>query len=498
MAALSQRIRAMILAGTGRRPHASRSWKTAGPGGPAASGRARPGWLARLTGRSPSAGQPPDHSGPAGSVSGRHIAGRRRMAVLLVLALSLVAGLASFRIGTVDASRLSRIPGIDSTPGGSRQAESEHYRQTLMDANSINADAADRSGSSYITIPESVPEQIPDWASTEILPGTNASEGVGVEFQPAEDARDEAAAEILPEPEAAPDPLTAANAVPTGDWLVSPGSQGEDGQSDGAARSANPADAAPMPAAPDADPGSDHHTGPAPDQYAEAILGQMTAILRNMAISEPESVLLSRPEADAPSGGDPLPGGADHLAMVSIPAGTILQGETVNTVTSDQASPVVVEISGGDLAGARVIGRFSVSESAGGLVVEFDRLATPSGIQRDVEAVAVDAFDTGPAVASSIDRRLARRFGPGLLTSMVTGFAESASRPSMEVVEIGGSAAVASGTSTTRQSVIAGMGRAAGRIVEDLAGSLPAGPEIRLEAGHPVGILFVASADIPI
>ena len=472
MPPLIRRLRTMILARTGRQ-RAAQPWTMADPPGTAAP-RPKPGWLARLTRRSrPAAGQSPHGTSPSGDAPGRHIAGRRRLAVLAVLLLSLLAGFASLRIGTIDASRLSRIPGIDSTPGGQRQAESAHYRQTLMDANSINADAADRTGTSYISIPESVPEQIPEETTAIFLParGTTTAE--------------EAASEARTAPE--PDPLAAANNVPTGNRLVAP-DQPIPHDQPAAASAAALAEVSPVLAPPTPDPG--------PDQYAEAMLGQMTAILRGMAISEPESVLLPRPESDPPPAAGPLPA-RDLHAGFSIPAGTILQGETVNTVTSDQASPVVVEISGGEFDGARMIGRFTVSAAAGGLVVEFDRLATPAGLQLDVEAVAVDAFDSGPAVASSVDRRLVRRFGPGLVASMVTGFAESASRPAMEVVEIGGSAAVTSGTSTTRQSVIAGMGRAAQQIAGDLAGSVPAGPEIRLEAGYPVGILFVASATTP-
>ena len=472
MPPLIRRLRTMILARTGRQP-AAQSWTMANPPGTAAP-RPKPGWLARLTRRSrPAADQPPHGTSPSGDAPDRNIAGRRRLAVLVVVLLSLLAGFASLRIGTIDASRLSRIPGIDSTPGGQRQAESAHYRQTLMDANSINADAADRTGSSYISIPESVPEQIPEETTAIFLP-----------------ARDTITAEETdPETRTAPepDPLAAANNVPTGDRLVAP-DQPIPHDQPAATSAAALADVPPESAPPTADPG--------PDQYAEAMLGQMTAILRGMAISEPESVLLPRPESDLPPAAGPLPVGDLHAGF-SIPAGTILQGETVNTVTSDQASPVVVEISGGEFDGARMLGRFTVSAAAGGLVVQFDRLATPAGLQFDVEAVAVDAFDSGPAVASSVDRRLVRRFGPGFMASMVTGFAESASRPAVEVVEIGGNAAVTSGTSTTRQSVIAGMGRAAQQIAGDLAGSVPAGPEIRLEAGYPVGILFVASAAIP-
>ncbi len=466
MPPLIRRLRTMILARTGRQP-AAQPWTMANPPGTAAP-RPKPGWLARLTRRSrPAADQPPHGTSPSGDAPDRHIAGRRRLAVLVVVLLSLLAGFASLRIGTIDASRLSRIPGIDSTPGGQRQAESAHYRQTLMDANSINADAADRTGTSYISIPESVPEQIPEETTAIFLPARDTT----------------TAEETAPEP----DPLAAANNVPTGNRLIAPDQPIPHDQPAGTSTAAL-ADVSAVSAPPTADPG--------PDQYAEAMLGQMTAILRGMAISEPESVLLPRPESDPPPAAGPLPVGDLHAGF-SIPAGTILQGETVNTVTSDQASPVVVEISGGEFDGARMIGRFTVSVAASGLVVEFDRLATPAGLQVDVEAVAVDAFDSGPAVASSVDRRLVRRFGPGFMASMVTGFAESASRPAMEVVEIGGNAAVTSGTSTTRQSVIAGMGRAAQQIAGDLAGSVPAGPEIRLEAGYPVGILFVASAAIP-
>ena len=146
--------------------------------------------------------------GRASSVKsqGRWVSWHRRAGALFVIGTAIVAGYASFGLREIDPSKLSRIPRIDSTPGGERQAESQHYRQTLMDANSINAEAAVRTGSSYISIPEGLP--------TNIIP-----DGFGFENGPAD--------VVASEPQ--PDPVAAANSVPTGSSLASIRASGEIG-----------------------------------------------------------------------------------------------------------------------------------------------------------------------------------------------------------------------------------------------------------------------------
>ena len=396
------------------------------------------------------------------------------MLAAIVIAGAAAAGYSSFGLRELDPSRLSRIPVINSTPGGARQAESEHYRQTLMDANSINADAAAETGSSYISIPEALPERI-DLGS--------AALGIGP---------GEAADTVLQ-----PDPVAAANSIPTG-----------------ISRRFLPEDDGPL-ANSDrmlTEPAAYSGEQPGTNLRTEAMIRQMAAIARGMAIGTPEGVVLIREDdtvrGEAVATLDPgaLKNGAGPEAsgrikssgdVTRIPAGAILYGETLTTLTSDLPSPVVVEVSEGPLAGSRLLGRFSVSETAGGMEVLFGRLSLSNGVEVGIDAIAIDGFDTRALISGQVKSRLFERFGPGILASLVSGFAESASRPKVELVGIGDGVVAATGKSTARESFIAGVGRAAGQVAADLSARVPTAPEIILPAGHPVGILFLAMTEIP-
>ena len=447
-------------------------------GGKNGSSSARLQGLVRLclSGRS-SRNAAPDNLAGTGSlrtVPGRGAARRRRILAAIVIAGAAAAGYASFGLREPDPSRLSRIPGINSTPGGARQAESEHYRQTLMDANSINADAAAESGSSYISIPEALPERIDQ---SRPAPASGPAS---------------AAATVL-----SPDPVAAANSIPTG---IGRNFLPEDGR--------HPANSDRMLT----EGATNSGEYPGIDSHTEAMIRQMAAITRSLVIGTPEGVVLVRegdtvrgeamaaPDSGAleneagPEGSGRVRSGGD---VIPIPAGTVLYGETLTTLTSDLPSPVVVEVSEGPLAGSRLVGSFSVADTAGGLEVRFGRLSRRNGVEVGIDAIAIDGFDSRALISGEVDSRLIERFGPGVLASLVSGFAESASRPKVELAGIGDSIVAATGKSTARESFIAGIGRAAEQVAAGLSARTPSAPEIILPAGHPVGILFLTLAEIP-
>ncbi len=404
---------------------------------------------------------------------GRRTAWRRRVAALAAVGAAAAVVYSSFGLNREDPSRLSRLPGIDSTPGGARQAESEHYRQTLMDANSINADMAARSGDSYIPIPEGLPASI--------VPNDSDAPAGG-------------ATELVAEPQ--PDPVAAANSVPAGP---------------GPSPRAEPIGTV----APPASPAEDREIARVATAgiNAEAMISQMGAISRGLTIGSPEGVVLMG-DAEVGNGESvptPNPAASDGTAAgrdghgpgargdpVRLSAGTLLYGETVIAVSSDLPSPVVVEVSTGPLAGSRFVGAFSAVGAAAGLAVKFSRLATVEGIEVGVDAIAVDGIDGTPLIAGEVNSRFAERFGPGILASLISGFAESASRPETSLAEFGNGVVASTGKSTTRESVIAGIGRAADRLASDIEKGAPSGAEIILRAGHPIGILVLATIELPI
>ena len=404
---------------------------------------------------------------------GRRTAWRRRVAALAAVGAAATVVYSSFGMNKEDPSRLSRLPGIDSTPGGARQAESEHYRQTLMDANSINADMAARFGDSYIPIPEGLPASI--------IPNDPLAPGGG-------------ATELVAEPQ--PDPVAAANSV-------------------AAVSGPSPRAAQVGAVASPAYPAEDREIARAATAgiNAEAMISQMGAISRGLTIGSPEGVVLIG-DSEVSHGESvltPNPAASDGTAAgrdghgpgirgdpIRLSAGTLLYGETVIAVSSDLPSPVVVEVSTGPLAGSRFVGAFSAVGAAAGLAVKFSRLATVEGIEVGVDAIAVDGIDGTPLIAGEVNSRFAERFGPGVLASLISGFAESASRPETSLAEFGNGVVASTGKSSTRDSVIAGIGRAADRLASDIEKGAPSGAEIILRAGHPIGILVLATIELPI
>ena len=404
---------------------------------------------------------------------GRRAAWRRRAAAVAAIGAAGALAYSSFGLNEEDPSRLSRLPGIDSTPGGVRQAESEHYRQTLMDANSINADMAAQSGDSYIPIPEGLP--------TSIIPDNPGASGGSAAEGP-----------VKPQP----DPVAAANSATPEPGLLSPA----------------PPVAAIAARAPMAEDRRVARNSLASID-AEAMISQMGAISRGLAIGSPEGVVLIRDSegsygdslpAPNPASSDGTAAGRDGHGSetggdsVRLHAGTLLYGETLVAVSSDLPSPVVVEVSTGPLTGSRFVGAFSTVGAAGGLAVKFNRLATVEGIEVGVDAIAVDGIDGTPLIAGEVNSRLVERFGPGVLASLISGFAESASRPETSIAEFGGSMVASTGRSSTRESVIAGIGKAADRLASDIAKAAPSGAEVILRAGHPIGILVLTTIELPI
>ena len=411
---------------------------------------------------------------------GKRTVRRRRVVALLALAAAAGTAYASFGFREIDASRLSRIPGMDSTPGGARQAESEHYRSTLQQANTINADAAAASGDSFVSIPEALPEGL-EFGSAESVP---------VAAQPAADTKQ-------------PDPVAAANAVlvNSADVVQLP--------VEGTLSSSTARDQAPVGAN---SPKGRQQPGALDNAAIEAMIKQMGAVARTMVIPKAGSTVLAndaklqsresvRPvgsgmDAQLANGGTAADSG-NESRFESIQAGTILYGATVTTVTSDLQSPVVAEIPEGPLSGSRLLGGFSPAVAAGGLAVEFNRLATPDGREFTINAIALDPVTLRPEVASSVNQRLLERFGPGMLASLVSGFAESAARPATDLTELGGNLMVTSPAATARQNLAAGIGRAAEQVSSQMSGTVPNSPQIILEEGHPIGILFLDTATIP-
>ena len=237
--------------------------------------------------------------------------------------------------------------------------------------------------------------------------------------------------------------------------------------------------------------------------FHDAILRQMSAIARSMKAPEPVSVELIadandqnmawRPQSeDSSTAAQPGP-----AAPAAIAAGTILEAETVSEVDSDVPAPVAVRLRSGSAAGSILIGGFQTNSLASGFVIEFGRLVTPSGLETGVRAIAVDLHSRAVAVASEVQPRPIQRYGPMLVSSFVSGFAANATRPAIKLLSGANGVIAATEKPDLRENLIAGAGQAAAQASADLAANAPKTARIRLYAGEPVGIMFLAPVSVP-
>lgn len=403
--------------------------------------------------------------------------------------------------GTDHPSRLARVPAMDSTPGGQRQRESERYQERLRSANEANAEEARRSGRSHIPIPEDLTEsRVRDF-------GDSAARQPQPEDLPAE-----------PEPPAGPSATHSVSEVGTADSpaerraaAVGPAAQApssSDAESD--VQTTEPKLPEPSGYAAEALGG-----GPLNERRVTAIIAQMNAIARGIGVSPPKSEILlpnsgGVPVGEPPRAADRLksadgagarndaaapaaqPGGIGTGAAV--PSGSILYGQVVNSVDSDNPGPVVAEIIDAPLEGHKLIGRIAAAGNGSGFAVSFDTLVRPDGAALPVAAIALDGLDGSSTVASRTDRRILERYGALFVSTFVSEYARSAGSTGSSTIIADGSVVSTSAKPSRKESLHAALGSAGAQLAADLAANAPRGPRTVLLAGHPIGILFLETA----
>lgn len=406
--------------------------------------------------------------------------------------------------GTDHPSRLARVPAMDSTPGGQRQRESERYQERLRSANEANAEEARRSERSHIPIPEDLTEsRVRDF-------GDSAARQPQPEDLPAE-----------PEPPAGPSATHSVSEAGTAD---SPAERRAD--------AVGPAAQAPSSSEAESDLQTTEPELPEPSGYAvealggrplnerrvTAIIAQMNAIARGIGVSPPKSEILLPNSGGIPNGESPQaaarsksaddagtrndaaapaaqPSGIGTIDSGStVPAGTILYGQVVNSVDSDNPGPVVAEITDAPLEGHKLIGRIAAPGSGGGFAVSFDTLVRPDGAALPVAAIALDGLNGSAAVASRTDRRILQRYGALFASTFVSEYARSAGSTGSSTIIADGSVVSTSAKPSRKESLHAALGSAGAQLAADLAANAPRGPRTVLLAGHPIGILFLETA----
>lgn len=370
---------------------------------------------------------------------------------------------------TIETSSLASTPMLDDTPGGSGQAQSPAYQKALESANDQNATQAIENGGTFLITPEGLMAPVDTPALENATPDFSVTSVA--EQRPTITALP---APIVPRPAATPAPVETEQTTEVPAAVVQ------------------------------APP-------PVENPYTARILSQMTQVAtawrpgqstsQTLALKQDGQDKVQGQNAQSDAGAAAPSGAASEGAKEIIVApGTILYGETLTTTSSDNAAPVVVEVTTGEHKGAKLIGSYQIAQGSERMVVQFNTMTLANGETVQTSAYAVDGRSAETAVASDVDQRYLQRYGPVFAAAFVGGFASSFSDNGATTTEtiipgFGTTKTVSGGTPLTlEKSLVAGLGSAATKITDDLVVQAPKGPLITLQAGWPVGILFVSPA----
>lgn len=408
---------------------------------------------------------------PAAAASGARPGGKLRMLsdgasrrmlvsaglVFAVIAAGVYYGVVQTKTGA--ASNVGKAPSLDATPGGSRQAQSPHYQETLEKANEQQAREAREGGGNFIPTVEQIAVDVSKGSQE----GKDLRDG-GVDRREREEPIPPSTIRTrvsLPEP-AQPEPRVQTAQAQPAQREKNPYEEIMSGQIGLAVRAWSPKKSAAVELP--------------PSRQAE----QAREI--EDAIRQANLQALSAPGASLPALAD---------GEVVVRAGGLVYARMINSVNSDTRSPVLAEIVSGPLKGARMMGTFTPVQASGGLSVSFRSIALEDGRSTSVEAYAVDGFTAESLVASSVDHRLLARYGPILAASFVTGLADAYANTGTTISEVGGSMVVSRPEASLEKAASAGVARAASAVSSDLTSTAPRGALIKLESGYPVAIMFM-------
>ena len=181
----------------------------------------------------------------------------------------------------------------------------------------------------------------------------------------------------------------------------------------------------------------------------------------------------------------------DQVENILLPAGTIEYGQILIEANTDAPGPILAQIYTGPLKGARVLGNFQSTDEY--IMLSFQMIVI-DGINYPIQAVAIDPDTTLPGVITEIDRRYFKRIVLPMAAEFVKGLTEAISESGTTTVVISGDT-VAESTSDkdNQQEVASGISEAGDKLSEILDEEANATePMLRVAAGTPVGILFVA------
>lgn len=182
-------------------------------------------------------------------------------------------------------------------------------------------------------------------------------------------------------------------------------------------------------------------------------------------------------------------------------AGTILYGQMVGRANSDAPGPVLATLLQGPYKGATLIGSFSKQRES--LIITFTKMTVLKDSEGNdinetqaINAVAVDTTYIGTALATDVDRHLFEKIAYGFASTFASSFGQALSSNNSSITTSGSTTVVETTKNTMKdaaeQATASSIGTV-GKTLYDIYGNRDT--TIIVEAGTPVGILFLGSAN---
>lgn len=178
---------------------------------------------------------------------------------------------------------------------------------------------------------------------------------------------------------------------------------------------------------------------------------------------------------------------------ILLPAGAIEYGQLLIEANSDVVGPVVAMVVSGPFAGSRVLGSFQTTEEL--LVLQFNTLVNKKGVSIPITAYALDPNTTLTGMATDVDHRYWERIILPAAAEFVTGMAQAyADRQGQTTVVTGDTVVQDQPPLDVQEQVAKGIENAGDKVGEilDQEGQSTK-PLVRVRAGTPLGILFLAA-----
>lgn len=238
------------------------------------------------------------------------------------------------------------------------------------------------------------------------------------------------------------------------------------------------------------------------DQTTELVYREVTPddLMERIAEKERQRLEALRQEriSALDQDGDGIPDQANTPEEIVIPAGEIEYAQLLIQANSDVEGPVLAMLVSGPLRGSKLIGDFETTDTEL-LTLNFNRVIV-DGIDYGIEAIALDPDTSLPGMATEVDRRWLQRIIIPVAAAFVQGAADTIADAGRTDVSVEGDAVVSETEDADLREEVSGGVEEAGQefrtILEELNEDTE--PLIIIEAGTPMGILFLQAVTQPV